>query len=268
MGIVYFDGVMMPEEEVRIPFSDRGFLCGDGAYATIQVNEGVPLFLMAHIEQLRAQCARFKLLMPPLDPEAVWELITLNQAVEGIWRLKVVVTGGESELMRLPERRGRMLIFLKPFELPPLKSLHLGVFSAPYTSCHASFKSLAHLNRYYVMEEAHRLGLDDAVTVTEGGILLETAFGNLFWIKEKTVYTCDPSLPLYFGITLKNALTMASKLNFKIEYVKWGLSEIPPHTTAFRTNTMQSIRSIAQIGERDFQKIRPCTLSLLKDMNG
>lgn len=137
---------------------------------------------------------------------------------------------------------------MEPFTPLPFKRLKMGIFSTPYSTCHASFKSLAHLNRFYVMEEAHRLGLDDSVTVTEKGELLEAAYGNLFWIKERTFYTCDPTLPLYFGVTIKNMVRLAQELGFKIEYVKWGLADIPLGSVAFRTNTMQGVRPIGQMG--------------------
>jgi 4-amino-4-deoxychorismate lyase len=257
MEFIYYNGHMVPAEEAKIPFSDRGFQIGDGAFATIQVNEGTPLFLESHLLQLSKQCKNFNLIFPPLNKENIVEIIERNKAFHGIWRLKILVTGGDSEEIRLPQRSGRVIVFIKPFTPFPFKRLKMGIFSVPYSLCHASFKSLAHLNRFYVMEEAHRLGLDDAVTVTESGILLEAAFGNLFWVKEKTLYTCDSILPLYFGVTIKNAITLAQKLGFKIENIKWRLSDIPPGCLAFRTNTMQGIRPIGQIGNHFFAEHTP-----------
>lgn len=96
MGIVYYNGEMVPEEEVKIPLFDRGFLYGDGAFAVIQINEGVPLFLKEHVKQLQKHCMSFNLVMPPLESETIQQLITHNLATQGIWRLKIVVTGGES----------------------------------------------------------------------------------------------------------------------------------------------------------------------------
>jgi branched-subunit amino acid aminotransferase/4-amino-4-deoxychorismate lyase len=251
---IFYEGCFVPEEEAKIPLSDRGFQFGDGAFATIQVRDGVPLFLETHLEQLKKQCLSFNLVMPTVDPESIEELIELNQAHQGIWRLKIFVTGGDGTEGRLPKREGRVVIFLKPFSPLPFKPLKMGTFSIPYYSCHASFKSLAHLNRFYVMEEAYCQGADDCVTLTEKGYILEAAFGNLFWIKEKTLMTPDPALPLYFGVTIKNILKLAQELGFEIKYVKLPLTELPKEAAAFRTNTMQGIRPIAQIGEALFMR--------------
>lgn len=252
MGTVYYEGAFIPEAEALLPISDRGFQHGDGAYATIQVREGVPLFFEPHHEQLQNQCRSFNLEMPDFELSIIEELIQRNRAFEGIWRLKIFITGGDSPENRLPERRGRLLIVLKPFSPLPFKPLKMGIFPIPYWSCHASFKSLAHLNRFYVMEEAYRQGMDDCVTHTETGHILEAAFGNLVWVREKTVFTPDPTLPIYFGVTVRNILEIARGLGFHIEYVKIKLSMLPREAVAFRTNTMQGVRPISQIGDHLF----------------
>lgn len=253
MYTVYYEGDFIPETEASIPISDRGFQFGDGAYATLQVRDGIPLFLEEHLTQLREQCCSFNLAMPAIKQEAIDVLIHSNGALKGIWRMKILITGGDHPEMGLPLREGRSLILLKPFTPQPFKTLNLGIFPIPYTSCHASFKSLAHLNRFYVMEEANRQGVDDCVTLTESGCLLEAAFGNLFWIKGKTLFTPDPTLPLYFGVTIKKAIELAQDAGFEIEYVRATLAELPLKSVAFRTNTMQGIRPIGQIGIIPFE---------------
>lgn len=252
MAIVYYEGQLLPEEKVRIPISDRGFQFGDGAYATIQVNEGIALFLEEQFSQLKSHCASMNLLLPSLKREVVQDLIEANGAHEGIWKLRIYATGGDREENYLPDRSGRVIMTLKPFQVGALKPLKLGLFSVPYASCHARFKSLAHLNRYYVMHEAHLLGLDDSVTTTEGGILLEAAFGNLFWVKEKELYICDPSLPLYFGMTLRLLIKMAQEIGFSIHPVCWKLQEIPENYSAFRTSSMHGISPIEKIETKKF----------------
>lgn len=248
LNSVYFDGSFLPEDEARIPFTDRGFLFGDGVYATIQVREGVPLFLARHLERLRVQCLSFHLQMPYLDPSLIDKLINLNEATEGIWRLKIVISGGDLPDYRLPHREGRVLAFLNPFPAPSTHPLKMGIFSSPFSVCHASFKSLSHLNRFYVMEEALRQGLDDCITLTEREIVLEASFGNLFWVVGRRLFTPSPELPLYFGVTIENILEIGRSFGFSIEQIKIPLSDLPKEGLYFRTNSMGGIRPIEQIG--------------------
>lgn len=248
MTIVYFDGSFLREEEVSISFTDRGFLFGDGAYATIQVRDGVPLFLERHLERLRAQCQSFYLEMPPLSSLEIYQLIACNRAESGIWRLKIIVSGGDSPDYRLPKREGRILAFLAPFTKPPSHPLKLSLFTYPFSLCHASFKSLAHLNRLYVMEEALQQGFDDAITLTEKKLVLEASFGNLFWVEESTFYTPSPELPLYFGVTIERMAENAKALGYEVKKVKTPLSRLPRGGVYFRTNSMGGVRPVSQIG--------------------
>ena len=218
MAIVFYEGQFLPEAQVFIPITDRGFQVGDGAFTVIQVRDGTPLFLDTHLERLKRHCQSFNLQMPSVPPETIEELIARNDANVGIWRLKLIITGGDSDSISLPVRTGRVVISLKPFDLPAFKPLKMGIFPIPYTSCHAAFKSLSHLNRFYVMEEARRLGLDDCVTLTENGHLLEAAYGNLFWVEGKTFTTPDPKLPLSFGVTIRNCVKMAEDLGFEVRF--------------------------------------------------
>lgn len=250
--IVYYDEQFIEQKEAKIPISDRGFLFGDGAYATIQVREGIPLFLEMHLKQLCSQCHSFHIKMPYVDHVMIERLIELNKANRGIWRLKIVVSGGDLSEMALPVRQGRVLIFITPFDSIKKEFLECTLFSTPFYLCHASFKTLAHLNRFYVMEEAKQKGVDDCVTTTERGILLEASFGNLFWVKGDHVYTPHPSLPLYFGVTIQNVLGLAQKMGYKTELIQLTLSQLPEEALCFRVNTMHGLCPVERIGDKYF----------------
>lgn len=265
MSFVYYEGAFMPEEEARVPVTDRGLLFGDGAYATIQVRGGAPLFLETHLERLEEQCRSFNLRMPLLKRSAVLELIRLNRADEGIWRMKIIVTGGDEPELFLPEREGRLLMTLKPFEPPSAEPLEVGVFPHPFNLCHASYKSLAHLNRLYVMQEARRQGVDDCLTLTEKGIVLEMAFGNLCWSIGKTLFTPSRTLPLYFGVTLCKLIEWAKRQGYRIEEVSIKLEELPDEGCYYRTNSMGGVRPIASIGGQ--KKGRSHERPLVKDIH-
>lgn len=244
MSFVYLEGAFLPKEEARIPLSDRGLLFGDGAYATIRVENGVARYLELHLERLNAQCRSFGLQMPTLEVSAVEELIRLNGAQENTWRLKIVVTGGDDPAYHLPTREGRLFMTLVPYTPAPEKVLNVGIFPHPFHLCHAQYKSLAHLNRFYVMEEARRQGVDDCLTLTEEGIVLECAFGNICWIVDKTLYTPSRELPLYFGVTITKLIEQKRDEGFNIEEVAIPLKKLPQEGAFFRTNSMGGVRPV------------------------
>lgn len=255
MSFVYYEGAFLPQEEAKIPVTDRGFLFGDGAYATIRVEKGVPFFLETHLKRLEEQCQSFSLEMPSLSISSIEELIRLNHATSGVWRLKLIVTGGDGFQMFLPKRKGRLLMTLSAYQASSQQPLRVGIFPYPFHLCHASFKSLAHLNRLYVMEEARRQGVDDCLTLTEKGIVLEMAFGNLCWIQDRTLYTPSRSLPLYFGVTITKLIEKMNKEGYRIEEVEATLQDMPDEAAFYRTNSMGGICPISEIGTH--KKRRP-----------
>ena len=251
MNIVYLDGEYLPENLATIPINDRGCLFGDGLFTTILVRGGRPIFLKAHIKQLLRQCAELKITPPQINEETISALIEQNRATAGSWRLKIVITAGNSPELSLSSREyGHLLLTLKPYTPPPEKPLELVLYPHPIDHSHARIKSLAFLNRFYVMEYGREHGADDAVTQTEDGTLLESAFGNLFWVYEGTIYTPDPALPLYFGVTLAQFL---ENTELPVRYGRWKVAEIPEEASLFRTNSLTLIRPIACVGNRCFK---------------
>lgn len=268
MSIVYLDGKFLQEEKALIPVMDRGFLFGDGVYTTIQVCEGRTLFLDTHLQRLKENCAHLHILPPTIDNESIYQLIEKNQATQGVWRLKILITGGSDPQMRLPERPyGHLVITLKPFTVPPLVPLRLVLFPFPVSICHASFKSLAHLNRYYVMEYACKQGVDDAVTTTESKLLLEASFGNLLWLDPIKKYAWTPSseLPLHAGVTLSVLKKILQKEGYMLQEAKWTINDIPENLLLFRVNTMSGIRPVSCLEERKFPQ-NPSVTTFLKEV--
>lgn len=255
MGIVFLNQEFVPEEAAKVSVFDRGFLFGDGTYATIQVLEGVPLFARLHIARLKNVLDGLQITSPEIKDEWLRELIEKNDALKGVHRMRILITGGDEPSMRLaPRTFGNLIMTVKPHKVIPYGPLNLALFPHPAATEHSTFKSLAHLNRYYVMEYGQSLGLDDAVTTSTEGFLLEAAFGNLVWVVGRTVYTPDVSLPLHFGITITLFLEMMRTRGYETKFVRMPLSLVPEEALFFRVNSMSWIRPIASIGDRLFQR--------------
>jgi len=253
--IVFLDGTYLPEGEAKISISDRGLLMGDGVFVTICVREGVPLFLKKHLHKLTEQAHKLSLAPIMLDEKVIEELIEKNAAFEGVWRLKIYYTAGDDVAMRLPfGRRGRVIMILKPYAALDFRPLNLGFFPQPIMAPQSSLKSLSHIGRYMVMEDALQRGFDDNITTTTKGEVLETAFGNIFWIKGKEFYTPNPTLPLHFGVTISVVVAMMRELGFASHFVNVPFLQIPEEAFLFRCNTMGGIRPIVQVEGQSFPR--------------
>jgi branched-subunit amino acid aminotransferase/4-amino-4-deoxychorismate lyase len=251
MWTAYIDGRYVPVEEAKVPVADRGLLYGDGIFATVKVQNGQPLHLSDHLKRLAKQCGRIGILMPPLSEAIIQQLIDQNPPTP-LLRLRIVVTGGCRFPFDLKPREGSVAAFVQPFTPYEGAGLRLAIFSHPLELVHAHLKTLSNYNRFFVIQEAKDRGFDDGLSLSYEGYLLEASFGNLFWIVKDTLFYPDPSLPLYFGLTLEKVL---EAFEGEKRPVKAKLDDIPDEALLYRTNTMGGILPIAQIENRLFQII-------------
>ncbi|WP_068468700.1 aminotransferase class IV [Candidatus Protochlamydia phocaeensis] len=250
---VCLNGECVREADARVPVTDRGFLFGDGIFTTIRINEGRIEFLSAHLARLYQQCRQLNM-EPPLIPfEWIGELIRKNQALQGTWRLKIVVTGGNDSALRLPRRQaGLVLLTIKPYRFEVFSPVRLCLFPYPVVRPLAACKSLAYLDRLVIQEYACRQGYADAIVCDCKNHLLETAFSNLFWLSDETLFFPDPALPYLQGILLNQFLPY---LKANIQFLKARLEDIPSDAVVYLCNALTHIRPVIAIGERSFGRL-------------
>lgn len=249
---IYLDGRFVDEAEACIPVSDRGFLFGDGIYVTLLVKEGEPRFLKEQLERLAWGCRHFGIIVPVISLSTIYELLERNEIDEGAYKVQIIVTGGSDPRRSLPVRSGHLLMTLKRAPPHPEHPLRCTLYPDFLATAHSKFKTLAHLNRYFVIDYALQGGFDDAITIGLKGELLESSFGNLFWVVGRELYTPDPTLPLHWGVTISEVQRLASELGFVLHRVKMTLAELPEEASLFRASSLAGIVALQSIDGRDF----------------
>lgn len=248
MSWVYLDGDFLPIEKAHISVEDRGFLFGDGVFTTIRVNQGKLEFWQAHTERLRQHCQALNIEPPVLQMEWIEKLIQLNRAASGVWRLKILMTGGQSVSLGLPQRKiNHLLITLKPYAMSPFSPCRLCLFPEPMHRPLAKIKTLAYLDRLWVYDYAQQRGYDDALVSTSGGEWLEVAFSNLFWSNGEEVWIPDPILPYLTGIFWEQ---LSAHLSMKVHFIERGLTQMPASMALYICNTLIHVRPVIEIEGR------------------
>lgn len=220
----------VPSEEASIPINDRGFLYGDGVFTSVKVEDGNAQHLVHHCRRITEQCKKLRISPPEIKEDHIKELIKRNDAGQGIWKLKIIVTGGCVAGLSLPGRGfGTYLITLEKYSLPLGKAQlcrYPYLIETPLTS----LKTLAYLPRLLVKQYALDKELDDAVVCSVDGWVLETAFANLYWEEDGQVFTPPLSLPLLAGTYL------ASINNLKEERITY--EQLREKQAVFMCNAM------------------------------
>lgn len=251
---IWMDGAYVPEEQATLSVLDRGFLFGDGIFTTARVSEGKLQFFSEHCARLEAQCRAIGIFPPAISIEWIQELIERNQATSGNWRLKIIVTGGKAGDLNLHERKwGSFILMLKPYALsysPKRLTLFPDLIQLPYSS----LKTLSYLHRLWVQDYAQKRGYEDAIVQSYEGYLLETSFSNLFWYDQKTLFVPDISLSYLKGIILEKILSKSEAGQFKVEFVRSGIEEIPATAAVYTCNSLTPYCPVIEIERRLFKQ--------------
>jgi 4-amino-4-deoxychorismate lyase len=245
---VFLNGDFILESLASIPVNDRGFLFGDGMFTTIRVHQGKCELFNRHMQRLQQQAEILNFDLSSLKFDWIPELIQRNEAWEGTWRLKIMVTVKQERTIRTV---GNALATLAPYQSKASESCTLCLFPYPFERPLAHLKSLSHLDYLYVRTYANQRGYDDAITKTRDGILLETSCSNLFWIDQGRCCIPDQELPYLKGIFLQALLP---HLPLPLHFVKATFDQVSATAHMYTCNALTHVRSVSLIDRYSFPR--------------
>ena len=119
--IYYVNGNWINNNKSTIPFSDSGFLYGDGLFETIRFNRKKPFRLNKHIERLRSGCKTLYLKLNLTDSEIfniINTIIKKNNVDNGLIRL-MITRGSISGPPWSYNGDAAVYALIRPFSLDP-----------------------------------------------------------------------------------------------------------------------------------------------------
>ncbi|MCP9485760.1 MAG: aminotransferase class IV [Gaiellaceae bacterium MAG52_C11] len=243
-------GLVDPQEPV-LRADDEALLRGRAAFETVRVYRGEPYRLIEHLDRLAQSAERMGL--PSVN---VLELGGLaEQAVEaagvGDAVLRLYWTPGNGEgaptsLALVSElsthydalrERGQRLIALRgvraeePWLLPGVKSTSYAVNMAAEA-------------------EAKRRGADDAVFVDRDRIVLEGPTTNIWWRRERTLFTPALELGILAGVTRAAVLELAGGLGYEVVEGAFPLADLAGADEAFTSSSIREAMPVTELDER------------------
>jgi branched-subunit amino acid aminotransferase/4-amino-4-deoxychorismate lyase len=255
MSIVFLNDHFIEDNEALIPIYDRGIMCNDGFFTTIAVEEGKFLFLDDHIARLHHHAKILDIEIPPIEKKIFSQLLENNQAYEGKWRVKVIITrGGDVSQHLSPSPYGQFMIVMKQIKKDIKALLDLCVFEGLVVTPLSQLKTLSYLPRFWIRTYAHKMNVDDAITIDDNRNILETSFGNIFWIEDGCLYYPNKDLPYFFGVTLKHIIEAAKAIKLKVIEKKITVDELSSQSNVYVSSTLTGLRPVITIDNRAFDR--------------
>ena len=237
-------GVVDPGEPV-LRADDEALLRGRAAFETIRVYVGQPFKLTEHLDRLAGSAERIGL--PDVNRLELEELarqaLAATPVPDAVLRLYWTPTPVALALVSaLPDHhdelraRGQRLISLRglradePWLLPGVKSTSYAVNMAAEA-------------------EAKRRGADDALFVDAAATVLEGPTTNIWWRRDRTLYTPSLELGILAGVTRATIVELAGAGEYAVEEGEFGLTELLAAEEAFTTSTVREVMPVTDIDD-------------------
>jgi 4-amino-4-deoxychorismate lyase len=235
-------GVVDPSEPV-LRADDEALMRGRAAFETIRVYGGTPFKLTEHLERLAGSAERIglpdvnRLEFEELARQALDAAAAPEAVLRLFWTPAPVALALVSELADHYEamrERGQRLISLRgiradePWLLPGVKSTSYAVNIA-------------------AEDEAKRQGADDAVFVDSEGVVLEGPTTNIWWRRERTLFTPSLDLGILAGVTRATVLELAGDSGYTVAEGHYGLTELLAADEAFTSSSVREVMPVTEV---------------------
>lgn len=249
MKFVLYDNQIIPEERTLLSPIDTGILIGDGIFTTLLVTNGIPIFLEEHCKRLYSQATKLNLQIIEVCLKSIYQLIIRNNAREGDYRLKLcyIARGDFFQKVKLSILLGILSPYIQTYH--PIRLLP---YPNPVETPLSQYKTLAYSHRFFLLQWAMMHQFDDIITKDTKGHVLETAFANIFWVKNEIVYYPALELPVFPGITIQIVKKIISSWKgYTIKESYQQIQDIDSSAQWFICSSLLGIRPVIQIGSID-----------------
>ena len=259
---VFINDCIIPEEKAYIHIKDRGFLLGDGIFETYKVQNGHIEFFDAHYKRLLDSA---KTIFIPLNFSAdalkkiCQELIVKNELMNKTVAMRITLTRGIGlRGINLPKKPNPTLV-ISVTEYHPTNDQYPRVLITNVKrnqfSLITKIKTLNYLEPILARNEAQSKGFDDGIMVNTDEYVTECSVANIFFVKDKTVFTPSIESGILPGIAREHVINLCKKNNISIVEKNITRDEALNSDEAFQTNSLIGIQPLSQINEKKFSVV-------------
>jgi branched-chain amino acid aminotransferase len=276
--LVSLNGMLIAQEDAKVPAADRGFLYGDAVFETVAVYGGRSFRLDAHLDRLARsmQALRFT---APCEAAAlraeVARVLEANRLCDGIVRLCVTRGSGPRGLGLQGVTHPVVLVTAHAPALSPdqdraraASGVALAVSTVrrvPPACLPAHAKHANVLGAVLAQAQAADAGSYEAVMLTTEGWLAECSFSNLFLVRGGALLTPALSLGILPGITRAAVIALAGCRGIAVEEGVFDERALATAEEVFVTNTSAGVLPASAIDGRPLPSVRPVTRALRDD---
>jgi 4-amino-4-deoxychorismate lyase len=255
---VYINGDVVHKDEARISPFDHGFLYGLGVFETFRIYDGHPFLLDDHLERLNQSLREMNIVKSFTRGEVMEilrRLLEANGLRNAYVRFNISAGIGDIGLQTSEYDEPTVIMYMKPFLSSSFaKGKIATVLKTKRNTPEGKerLKSHHYLNNIIGKREIGSRTDVEGIFLNEQGYVAEGIVSNIFWVKNKTVYTPAIHTGILNGVTRQFVIAMLNVLNIEYEEGFYTLDHLQQADEIFVTNSIQEIVPIYQMDGRAY----------------
>lgn len=231
---------------------DRGFFFADSVYEVIRARNGIPFFLEEHITRLQHGLNELQIKMP-ISEENLREIIykSLKKLKAKEAAIYIQITRGKEPRSHLPRKgtKPSIIVITSKFRPLPLELLSRGVDLILYPDIRwgrCDIKTTMLLPNVLGKIESKKKGYFDALFY-KNNFVTESTSSSFFGIIGQTLLTHPKDHNILPAITREKVISIAVKLNIKVEEKPISIESLNDLEGAFLAGTTYDILPVKKI---------------------
>ncbi len=261
MNAVYYNGKIIPPDEVIISSSNRSFKYGDGLFETINVINQVPLYIDLHINRLLGGLLALELNIPEIWTELFFKetitglckinklqnarcRITIWRDGEGFYQPKIndaailiEVSAQESEEYILNENGVRLGVFTNLTKTANILS--------PYKTANSLVYVLA---AKYAIEQ----NFDDVVVLNDAGRVADSINSSVFVWRQSVLFTPSIKEGGVHGVMKQVIIDLCRKEGITVNEGELTLEMLLQADEVFLSNVIHGIKWVGSYQQKNY----------------
>jgi branched-subunit amino acid aminotransferase/4-amino-4-deoxychorismate lyase len=250
---ISFNGEICTPAYANVPALSSAALYGWGIFTSLRIYDSRPFLWEKHWRHLTDYAAAVGIDISEITERYVYENLSAVIAANKIKSARARITFFDNSAgfwNCAASDKTNVLIATADFrELPDSFNLTVSPFRVNTASPLAGIKSCNYLENLLAWEKAKTSGFDEAVRLNERDEVVSACIANIFWVKEKKLYTPSLKTGTLAG-TMRSFILEQAKLNF-IEYfeVEQDLDSLLSADECFLTSSGIGIKGVNKIAD-------------------
>lgn len=246
------------EWQASIPASDRGLQFGDGCFTTARIIDGRVRFPEQHLGRLAMGCQRLGIAQP--DGDVLYAEMQALAQPHCAATLKVVITrgsGGRGYSAAGCDTPRRILsVSGVPAHYARWRQDGIALALSPIRLGHspalAGIKHLNRLEQVLIRTHLEQIKAPEALVLDSDGMLVECCAANLFWRKNRMVYTPCLDRAGVVGTMRQHIIATLSGAGWQVQEVREPPSTLEGAHEVLICNALMPIIPVKRIAKQHY----------------